>query len=200
MSIFQKIIDEIKVDDNKVDEYIKQYEQNIKSERWYFLKKTTPENFWKASITLIDKRIIEFIKNNKIFCWIYGSFGTGKTYSLYAIRNYFIMQKGKIYTNIFQEDILNYDIKIRDIDMIDNFGMTENKLKYLTEFYFTLFDFCWRERKKLYIVSNKHYREWLEMLNKNNAEFSGSIASRFSNNIDCIELQGKDKRKLLQSI
>lgn len=194
--VFSEIINEFKIDDTKTNESIKQYENNIKQERFYFLKQTTPQIFQTANIENIDKRIKDFILSNKIFCWIYGDFGRGKSYSIYAVRNYFIIQKGNIYFDIKMEGELNYDIDFKKINAIDNLAISESKMKYLADYYFNLIDWCWKNKKKLYLTSTKKFDEWLSFFSKYNNESAQAIASRFSNNLEYIELLGQDRRKI----
>ena len=76
------------------------------------LKKIKELKFNVSNIKNIDQRILTSIKR---FVWITGVYGTGKTYSLYAIRNNEILNKGNSYFEIQIEADLNYDINYRKI-------------------------------------------------------------------------------------
>lgn len=198
MNDFRGLVDclkSMKSNDIAIKRYEERREKEILQQRQFFIERTTPKEFLKADIKKIDKRIINFAKGNNLFCWIHGVKGVGKTYSLYAIRNYFIY-KGNIYFDIKMEGELNYDIDFRDINAVDNLCMSDSKIKFLSDYYFNLIDWCWKYQKKLYLTSTKDYNFWLDMLSKINLENAEAIASRFSNNIEIIELKGNDKRKI----
>ena len=193
MNYFKQTLKNIKVDENLIKQYEEKKEREIFQQRQFLIERTTPKEFIKADIKNIDNRIIDFAKSNKIFCWIYGIKGIGKTYSLYAIRNYQIY-KGNIF-DLVMESELNYNKDFRDINAIDNLYMSGSKIKFLSDYYFNLMDYCWKHHKKLYMTSTRHYNEWIKLLSSVNVENAESIASRFSNVIQAIELKGDDKRK-----
>lgn len=198
--IFKELLKNIKIDDNLIEHHEKKYRENIKQERYLFINNTTPKIYINANFENINKQIKNFINSNKLFCWIYGGYGTGKTYSLYAIRNYHIMQKGNIYFNVVMEGELNYDFNFKKIDSIDNLAISESKMKFLADFYFNLIDWCWKNNKKLYLTSTKDFKEWLSFFSKYNSESSHAIASRFSNNLEVINLGEKDLRKNIDKL
>jgi DNA replication protein DnaC len=195
---FKNIIEPLlkNYDDEKVNKYRLQYENNIIEERRLFIKNTTPKEFINADIKNIDKRLISFMRNEKRFCWISGVKGSGKTYNLYAIRNFLILNKGYIYFDVQMEGELCYDVNFKKIDAVDNLGISESKFKFLADYYFNLIDWSWKQHKKLYLTSTLSYSKWIEILSKYNTESAEAIASRFSNNIEIIELTGDDKRKI----
>jgi DNA replication protein DnaC len=193
--IIKQIIDKLKNrNEDDVLKAIQETEKNIKEEHINFLHNTTPKHFWNADINLIDTRIKDFMNNNKKFCWIYGEYGSGKTYSIYAIRNYLIMQNN-IYFEIIMEGEINYDTNFKRINAIDNIGISEGKFKFLSDYYFNLFDYCWRSEKKLYFTSTLSPEKWIEKLRIVNPENAAAIASRLSNVTDIICLTGSDRRK-----
>lgn len=191
---FKNILNGIKVDDEAIRKYEEKKEKELFQQRQFLIERTTPKEFINADIKNIDKRIIDFAKGNKTFCWIHGVKGVGKTYSLYAIRNYQIYRGYSF--DLCMEGELNYDKDFRDINAVDNLCISDSKIKFLADYYFNLIDFCWKCHKKLYMTSTKKYNYWIEMLSKVNTENAEAIASRFSNVIEVIELQGADKRKL----
>jgi chromosomal replication initiation ATPase DnaA len=191
----KKIIDSLKNrNEDDVLKAIQQTENNIREEHITFLQNTTPKHFWDADIKSIDYRIAAFMKNDKKFCWIYGEYGNGKTYSIYAIRNYLIMQNN-IYFEIIMEGEINYETNFKRISAVDNIGISEGKFKFLSDYYFNLFDYCWRSEKKLYLTSTLNPDKWLDKLRVVNPENAAAIASRLSNVTDIIELIGDDRRK-----
>ena len=121
--------------------------------------------------------------------------GVGKTFSLYAVRNFNILTKGNIYFDIRMEGELNYDIDFKKINAVDNLAISDSKMKFLADYYFNLIDWKWKTHQKLILTSTKKPNEWLELLSKYNNESAEAISSRFSNSIDIIELIGNDRRK-----
>lgn len=189
-----KALNELKViqfSDDDIQKRIDKMKSGILDNKLEFLKSTTPKMYLTADIKNIDKRIVE---SKKTFVWITGAWGCGKTYSLYAIRNNKILNNN-FYFEIKNENELNYDLKISRINAIDNITVNENKIKYLCQFYFDLIDYHYVNKKRLYISSTLNYNVWLNELNRLSAENAGAIASRFSNNIELIELKGDDRRK-----
>ena len=193
MNYFKNALSGLKVDEEAIKRYEEKKEKEIFQQRQFLIERTTPKEFINADIKNIDKRIIDFARSNKIFCWIYGVKGVGKTYSLYAIRNYQIY-RGNFF-DLVMEGELNYDKDFRDINAVDNLCISDSKIKFLSDYYFNLIDYCWKHHKKLYLTSTKKHDYWIEMLSSVNNENAEAIASRFSNAIEVIELKGNDRRK-----
>jgi len=195
---FKKVLEPFlqNYNDERVNKYRAEYENNIKEKRLLFIKNTTPKEFINARIENIDKRIINFMENGKLFCWISGVKGVGKTYSLYAIRNFLILSKGNIYFEVQMEGELCYDINFKRINAVDNLGISESKFKFLADYYFNLIDWSWKQHKKLYLTSTLSHEKWIEILSNYNTEAAEAIASRFSNNIEIIDLGNIDRRKI----
>ena len=193
MNYFKNALSGLKVDEEAIKRYEEKKEKEIFQQRQFLIERTTPKEFINADIKNIDKRIIDFARSNKIFCWIYGVKGVGKTYSLYAIRNYQIY-RGNFF-DLVMEGELNYDKDFRDINAVDNLCISDSKIKFLSDYYFNLIDYCWKHHKKLYLTSTKKHDYWIEMLSNVNNENAEAIASRFSNAIEIIELKGNDRRK-----
>lgn len=201
MSDFYEMLKEIKknqfdnINDAEIEKYEKRRQEEMRQERQMYIDMTTPEEYKKADYKNIDKRITDFISNDKRFCWIYGVKGVGKTYSLYAIRNYYILEKGNTTFSVVMEGELNYDYSFKDINAVDNLCISDAKMKFLADYYFNLIDYCWKNHKKLYLTATKKYSEWIKMLSNYNMESAEAIASRLSNVTDVIELVGNDRRK-----
>ena len=193
MNYFKNALKRLKVDEEAIKKYEEKREKDIFQQRQFLIERTTPKEFINADIKNIDNRIINFARSNKIFCWIYGVKGVGKTYSLYAIRNYQIY-RGNFF-DLVMEGELNYDKDFRDINAVDNLCISDSKIKFLSDYYFNLIDYCWKHHKKLYLTSTKKHDYWIEMLSNVNNENAEAIASRFSNAIEVIELKGNDRRK-----
>lgn len=178
----------------------KQYEKACEIESLNESKRviqyTISELYQDADIHLIDKRIINFMDNKKNFCWLYGKAGVGKTYSLNAI-SIARIKSNKIHLKIVKEYNIKYDDTYKNIDAIDDFGLSknENRNKYLLDWYFTLIDSVLENNKKLYITSNLSIQEWIANMKKINDDTVMRIASRLSNVTDIIELIGNDRRK-----
>jgi len=191
---------QIKIDDSKIIEYEKQNQLQLQQERLYILQKTTPVEFQDADIKKIDSRIIEFLKSNKIFCWISGVKGAGKSWSLYALRNSKIMQGQKFEIKMEHEifwdsEKNNMNCDYRYINAIDNIEIENSQPKSLIKFYFSIIDWCWKNHKKLFFTASVDCKKWLDMVGRINVDHAESIASRFSKNIEFIELQNIDRRK-----
>jgi hypothetical protein len=193
MNYFKNALKELKVDEEAIKRYEEKKEVDIFQQRQFLIERTTPKEFINADIKNIDNKIINFTRSNKIFCWIYGVKGVGKTYSLYAIRNYQIYRGNSF--DLVMEGELNYDKDFRDINAVDNLCISDSKIKFLSDYYFNLIDYCWKHHKKLYLTSTKKHNYWIEMLSYMNNENAEAIASRFSNAIEIIELKGDDRRK-----
>ena len=193
MNYFKNALKGLKVDEEAIKKYEEKREKDIFQQRQFLIERTTPKEFINADIKNIDNRIINFARSNKIFCWIYGVKGVGKTYSLYAIRNYQIYRGNSF--DLVMEGELNYDKDFRDINAVDNLCISDSKIKFLSDYYFNLIDYCWKHHKKLYLTSTKKHNYWIEMLSYMNNENAEAIASRFSNAIEIIELKGNDRRK-----
>ena len=181
--------------DKLITEYDLEIEKRKQNNKNIFIQQTTPKEYWKADIKKIDKKITEFIYNDKIFCWIFGNKGVGKTYSLYAVRNHLIIDLNDIYFEIKMEGELDYDVNFKRLNAIDNLAISDNKMKFLADYYFNLIDWHWKTHKKLFLTSTISINKWLELLSKYNIDSAEAISSRFSNKIDNIELFGNDKRK-----
>lgn len=198
MNDFFNMLNEMKkekLDDSKVDEYEKKRQDEMRQERQMYIDMTTHAEYKQANYKKIDNRIIEFINNDKRFCWIHGVKGVGKTYSLYAVRNYYILEKGNTTFNVVMEGELDYDYNFKDINAVDNLCISDAKMKFLADYYFNLIDYCWKCHKKLYLTSTKKYSEWVKLLSNYNMESAEAIASRLSNVTDVIHLEGCDRRK-----
>jgi DNA replication protein DnaC len=191
--IFKTALDNL-IKDRDEEDILKKIKQFEDHKKMSFLKNSTPEDYWNASLKNINSRIIDFINNEKRFCWIWGDNGAGKTYCLYAIRNSLIM-KGNIFFEIISEYELNYDLNFRNYNAIDNVGMGDNKFKYLSDFYFSIIDWRWKKHKKLFFTSTFSLEQWLSEIYKINPLSSNSISSRLSNQTDVIKLTDKDRRK-----
>ena len=193
MNYFKNALKGLKVNEEAIKKYEEKREKDIFQQRQFLIERTTPKEFINADIKNIDNRIINFARSNKIFCWIYGVKGVGKTYSLYAIRNYQIYRGNSF--DLVMEGELNYDKDFRDINAVDNLCISDLKIKFLSDYYFNLIDYCWKHHKKLYLTSTKKHNYWIEMLSYMNNENAEAIASRFSNATEIIELKGNDRRK-----
>jgi hypothetical protein len=92
------------------------------------------------------------------------------------------------------ENELNYDVDFRQINAIDNLTCNEIKIKFLAQFYFNLFDYCWKNKKKLFITATIEPELWLIQLDRFCVENAGAIADRIRQSLEIIYLEGESKR------
>lgn len=148
----------------------------------------------------IDVRIKGFLNNDKLFCWINGITGTGKTYSLYAIRlnQIFKHEMPFEWLDIIKETDFNYKIDYKGFIAIDDIGISlnENRNINLSDLYFSMIDYKVENNEKLILTSNYSYETWIKSMAKVNVMNASRIDSRISGNIDCITLTGADRRKV----
>jgi len=177
----------------KIDETINKIDYIISD-----LLKNIPELFLKGCFfSNVDKRIQHFFKSEKLFCWIHGGTGTGKTYSLYAYLIYQIVNSLKNYLKIIKEVNFNYKIELNDNIAIDDVGISEqaNRNINLSDLYYELIDYKLERKQKLIFTSNVDIDTWLKNMQKVNSLNSDRIRSRLQNNLVCINLTGIDQRK-----
>jgi DNA replication protein DnaC len=179
---------------DNLDEHI-----SSKNNQLYLLLKDIPDEYKDININTVNSKILNFEYTKKIFMWIYGKTGTGKTHSIYSLKLKNINENRKPLV-ILKE----YDLNYKDIDKykdsficIDDFGISENENRNiaLLDLYFELIDNKREKHSKLIITSNLSIMEWLNKMKKYNYETALRISSRFSNMIEIIELTGEDKRK-----
>jgi DNA replication protein DnaC len=206
MKTFQDLLNDFKKNIENSEQYeknIKEYEELKRKEEFLnrieLIKYKTPEKYQDARIETIDKRIVNFMKSDKLFCWIYGLCGTGKTYSLYAIKNNLLLNSYYEF-KVIKEYSIDYGVKPEIIDAIDDFALSENdnRNKHLIDLYFGIIDYFIENNKKLYITSNISLQAWINKMTRFNDLTASRIASRMSNVTDVINLIGSDKRKDLK--
>lgn len=163
------------------------------------LQRQIPEVYLNCDYETIDTRIIDFIKSGKVFLWLYGSVGTGKTYSIYSLKALNLI-KGYRNVKIVKEYDFNYDTKLNynDIICIDDIGTAQNENRYssLAEQYFKLIDTAIEEQGKIIFTSNLTLKDFVNKIANVSNDISIRIASRMSNVTDVILLQGDDRRKM----
>lgn len=177
-------------------------ENNLDSYTEVYIKKHIPVMYRNADYNNIDKKIIDFYTNDKVFLWMHGKPGTGKTHSVYALVKYIIenidLRYNDINMKIFKEYDINFDTDFNyDIIAIDDFGLSQNNNRnnVLTDIYFSLIDNRLENNKKMIITSNLSVSECIDKMNSSNNEASARIASRLSKVSSIIETKGSDKRK-----
>jgi hypothetical protein len=87
------------------------------------------------------------------------------------------------------ENELNYDTNFKKINAVDNVVIEASKIKFLSQFYFDLIDYCWKNEKKLCLTSIHLPEKWLSSFFELKAENAGAIADRMKkNSYELIEL------------
>jgi predicted YcjX-like family ATPase len=194
--IFENMLKEMlnkKPDEKLIESERKKIEDSILENKKQFISMTTPVIYRESWINQIDKRILE---SKKVFIWLTGCTGSGKTFSIQALRNYEIIKKSNLYFNIVMENEMDYNYtKFSQVNAVDNITCESSKLKYLNSLYFDIIDYCCKNKKRLYFTSTKDFQSWINAMAEFSNENARAISSRFSNNIDLIDLGKFDKRK-----
>ena len=186
----------IKVDENLLREN-QEKEKIVKTnERLLVINKTCPEIFRAARIKDVDSRIIDFFKSDDLFCWIHGGTGTGKTHSIYALRNSAIIQERPV-VKIVKEYDLDYKKTYNGFIAIDDVGLSENDnySRLLLDIYMNIIDSHLERNEKIIFTSNFYLNTWLKKQSRVNEMTAIRIESRMSNKTKVIELKGSDKRR-----
>lgn len=157
--------------------------------------------FEYQNIEYNNVNFIKFMQSEKIFCWITGATGVGKTAMLYS-RKIYEINKNIYYKRleIIREIDFNYDTYTKGLIAIDDVGVEENKenrYKYLINYYYDLIDKKRNQNEKCIFTSNLKLNEWIKLLHKYDKFNADRIASRLSIVTDIIELKGEDRRKII---
>lgn len=167
-----------------------------------FIKNKIPLRFRNADLSKTNK-VIQDYYNKDIFknksLYLYGNYGTGKTYSIYALAIYLMINK-------YSLCIFNL------IDLLNKIRLSYNKENlYIEKFYnveFLIIDDIGKEKvsewvaEQLYSLINYRYENikttiFTSNLNLNElSEKTGyeSIVSRIAEMCEVYELSGEDKR------
>lgn len=158
------------------------------------------EQYWNADFNDVDQRIKDFmLDDDKYFLWLHSKrTGTGKTHSLYSLKNYYIV-KGKEFKVVHEDKIgIEYGEVTEGLNIggIDDIGAERDKMKAgkILSYYNGLFDFKYNRKKKLTITSNYSPNEWIERVRFLDQHAAMRIKSRMANNIVVVELTGPDRR------
>ena len=162
------------------------------------IKTETPEIYWNADINNINLDAREFLNSKDLFLFLVGGTGSGKTYTVNALKN-FQLYNGLIYPiKIIKEKKLNYDTNLKGMICIDDIGQSLNykRNQSLCEIYYDLIDSKLESNQKAIFTSNLDLKAWFSLLTKENPMAAERIQSRMSNKTKVINLKGLDKRKI----
>lgn len=152
----------------------------------------------EANIKNIDKRIVALLKKSKKGLFIFGNTGTGKTYTLYAIKHrYQEMGRKAVIENwvdllLELRDRVNYlrtaieETLEPDILMFDDLG-SEKQTEWSQEVLYMIVNKCYEREKKVFISTNLS-------LDQFSANYGDRIFSRLMEMCECFEMKGDDRR------
>ena len=73
-----------KYDGKTIDDY--EAMRTIYRQKLTQLQRSIPETYIDCDISEYNADLKRFIMSDKLFCWLYGNTGTGKTYSVYNLK------------------------------------------------------------------------------------------------------------------
>lgn len=176
-----------------------------------------PKEYKKASFKdyKYSQQIIEFINDkNAVFLWINGGVGSGKTYGIYALENYFMAGNLTCHyehlsrpvqrrINFVEEysliDAFNANKKFyhSNILAIDDVGLITSGgvINFITDIYHNIIDYRRKYGNKTIFTSNLSPEGWFKILGTNDQVKAARISSRLSGCTIQLKLDGIDNRK-----
>jgi DNA replication protein DnaC len=144
-----------------------------------------------------DQRVKSFINNSKIFLWIYGKNGVGKTSILNAIKINQIMNNKIHFLEIINECNFSYLTDIKNFLAIDDvYKLKDNqRLRYLLPLYYNLINTKWENQEKLIFTSNFSLYDFINEIAAFDDDTARAIQDRMHNLTEVIHLQGESFRK-----
>lgn len=161
------------------------------------IKSNIPIDFQsKVFFELQDIRIKDFVRNDKIFLWIYGNNGNGKTSAIYAIKMEQIMRNEIYLISVVNEYNFSFNTPISGFLAIDDVYKlkSQERLRYLLPLYYNLFNYKRDNREKCIFSSNISISEFLENISKIDTDIANAIHDRMHGITEEIHFIGKSYR------
>ena len=180
---------------SKIDlEEKRSYYKNCLNKIKIYVPKDYQENvFFENQIDEVK----DFIKNKKVFLWIYGPNGTGKTSAINAVKIKQIIDNSINILNSVNELNFSYMTNIKDFIAIDDVYKlkSQERLRYLLPCYYGLINYKRENREKVIFTSNYSLEDFLRNIARIDSDIASAIQDRMQGLTVEVLLDGQSLRK-----